>query len=229
MIIKKLEQGSEQWLSARRCKITGTKLKQVMGSSLSKAQLIAELIAERGTEQSKEFYPTQTMKRGSSEEKYALELFEKQTGKKVDQVGFCISDKYDWLALSPDGLIKDKKGEYTEAVEIKSPDSKTLILYKLMNFIGEKELGLPASKRAICGVPADYIWQVINYFIVDEKLLKLQFCSFDERFINEKMKLFIVEVNREQLQPLIGKAEKELKAFRKLWLKWEKLVLINNF
>ncbi len=226
-----IEQGTKEWEQVRLCKITGTKLKKVMGTINDRVELIAELIAEEGTQQSKHFASTEDMRRGTAEEPLAIKAFEKQKGITVDSVGFCVSYEFDFLGLSPDGFIKDSSGEYTQAVEIKNPNSSTLIKYKLANMIDEKELGLTPAKKPFLGIPAQYKWQVIDYFIVNEKLKKLYFVTYDERFISNDMKLYIVEVNRDNeiLQDEMNRAKEMLKSFRETWLSWKEIVMSTSF
>lgn len=231
LVINDIEQGTAEWHDARRCKISGTKLKKIMGTALNRFELIAELIAEEGTEQSNIMRPTQEMERGSAEEVFAIKLFEKQTGKKVEQVGLCVSEEFEWAVLSPDGLIKDAQGKYSEAIEVKSPNSATLIKYRLANLLDQKATGLTASQTPFLGVPADYKWQVVHYFVVNQDLRKLHFVTYDERFIESDKKLYIVEVNweNEVLQEAINEAREALKKFRGTWLEWKELVLPSNF
>jgi hypothetical protein len=229
-VIKELEQGSPEWHDARRCKVTGTKLKNVMGTPYARFELACELIAEEGTEQSDILRPTTEMERGTAEEEFAIKLFEKQTGKTVEQVGMCISSEYEWLTLSPDGLIK-KDGKYSEAIEVKSPKSKTVIRYKLSNLVDHKELGLTPAKKPFLGVPADYKWQCVDYFLVNPDLRTLYFVWYDERFIDGELKLNIVELKWENeiLQDAIHEARTALEDFRKKWVKWRSLALPDNF
>ena len=86
MQILNIEQGTQEWHDARRCKVTGTKLDSVMGTALDRVQLACELIAEEATEQSKIMKATAEMERGTSEEVFALKAFAKRTGKKLKTV-----------------------------------------------------------------------------------------------------------------------------------------------
>ena len=230
-IIKDIEQGTMEWRDLRRGKVTGTKLGDMMGSALARVSLIAELISESGTEQTAVIKPTAEMERGATEEEFGLKMFEERTGKKIEKHGAWISSEREWQMCSPDGSIKDKKGEYSEAVEIKSPHSRTAIFYKLANMIPQEELGLTAAKRNICGVSQDYIWQVVNYFLVNKDLQTLYFGVYDARFIEDEAKLYIVEVKRTDpiLQGLMKEAEEALDKFRADWLKWKEIVLPINF
>ena len=246
-VLKDLEQGSEAWFKERLCCVTGSKCGDVFGTPLARVQLIAELIAEEGTEATKMQRATPEMERGTYEEAFALKKFEEKTGKVIEKVGICIHDKYPWLKCSPDALIPDDKGEYTEAVEVKSPDSKTAIFYKMTNEIGMESLALgsysaitknnpvsvfkPSSKAPFLGIPAEYKWQVVNYFIVNEKLQKLYFVVYDARFIDEEQKLTITEVNRSdiEMQQALQEADFELERFRRDWMEWRDVILPNNF
>lgn len=246
MKIVNVEQGSAEWHEARRCKVTGTKLEAVMGTENSRLDLACELIAEEGTEQSKILKATAEMERGNAEEQFAAKHFEKITGKKTTEVGICIHDKYEWLALSPDRLIETPEG-WTEALEIKCPDSKKLIKYKIQNLVPLTEIGLakitkPTKAKPepelvlkagapFLGIPADYKWQVVNYFIVNENLKTLYFAVYDPRFVNEDQQMFIVTVDRqnELLQEAMKEAEEALIKFREDWMRWKEIVSPNNF
>ena len=224
MRILDVEQGSLEWLEERRCKITGTKLKRVMGTELARRDLIAELIAEKGTEQVKTIRPTAEMERGNAEEKFAIKEFEQKYGKRVDEVGICIHDEYEWIALSPDGLIKNEDGEYTEGIEIKSPDSKNSILYRMNNLLGTAKGS--RSGAPFLGIPGDYKWQAIEYFIVNEKMQKLYFVVYDARFIEADKRLYVIELERdnELLQDAIKEATEALEVFRQLWMDIEEKI-----
>lgn len=228
-VIKDIEQGSQEWHDLRRCKVTGTKLDDVMGTPLARLQLIAELIAEEGTEQSKILRPTLEMERGTSEEVFAIKKYENKHLKKVNKVTMCISDDFDWFGYSPDGLIKDKSGKYTEGIEVKNPDSKTLIFAKMVNMI--PELPISKSKQSFLGIPPDYKWQVVASFLVNKDQKKLHFIIHDARFIDDEAKLYVIDVERNDplLQEAMEEATEELIRFRKDWLAYKEVVLPTNF
>lgn len=232
-----IEQGTKEWHDSRMCKITGTKLKAVMGTAEARRGLIAELIAEEATEQSKMFNTTAEMERGNAEEIFAIRAYEAQTGKKVERVGMCVHDEHDWIALSPDGLIKDASGKYSEATEVKCPDSKKAILYRIENMIPMEETGLmgkkgePLSGAPFLGIPSEYKWQVVHYFLVNNDLKTLHFLIYDARFINDDAKLYTVEVSRDNeiLQEAVKEAMEALLKFRADWLAWKEIVLPTEF
>lgn len=231
MQIVNVEQGTQEWHEARRCKVSGTKLDSIMGTKYARAQLIARFIAEEATEQVKIGRVTAEMERGTAEEPFAIKLFEAREGKKVERVGLCVSDEIPFLALSPDGLIADENGKYTEAVEVKSPDTETAIFYRMCNMLPHAEIGVTPAKKPFLGIPADYVWQVVNYFIVNPDLQKLHFLVYDVRFIDDREKLYTVTVLRENelLKDAIEQAKQELWAFYADWQRYKEIVLPTNF
>lgn len=232
-----LEQGTKEWHDSRMCKITGTKLKAVMGTAEARRGLIAELIAEEATEQAKAMITTAEMERGNAEEIFAIRAYEERTGQKVERVGMCVHEEHDWIALSPDGMIKDASGVYSEAVEVKCPDSKKAILYRIENMIPMEETGLmgkkgePLAGAPFLGIPSEYKWQVVHYFLVNPDLKTLHFLVYDARFISEEAKLYTVEVKRENelLQEAVKEAMESLLRFRADWLAWREIVLPTEF
>lgn len=230
MKIIDIEQGTMEWQVLRRCKITGTKLEDVMGTNLTRAQLISELIAEEATEQTKFVRPTEEMERGTNEEEFAIKLFEEQTGKKLTRGGMWLSDEYEFVAHSPDASLT-KKGKVVEAVEVKNPDSKTAIFSRLVNLIPVEETGLPKGRLPFLGVPPDYKWQCVNYFLVNPDLKRLYFLIHDARFIDPKAKLYVVTIEREnkELQEVLEQAKTALSAFRNQWMSWKEIILPTEF
>jgi len=247
MKILNVEQGSPEWFAERRCVLTGSKMDDVMGTPLAQAQLIAELIAERATEQTKMIRLTQEMERGTEEEIFAIKEFEKQTKKKVVQGGMWASDEFDCVKHSPDGSIYDEFGCVIEAVEVKNPNTSTGMFYRMTNLVGMESLGLgtwsrptkekpestftPSSKNPFIGIPAEYKWQVVNYFLVNRNLKKLYFIVYDSRIIDESKKLYVVDVdckNRE-LQQAVKELEEGVISFIKKWKMCEEAILPSNF
>jgi hypothetical protein len=220
-----------EWHALRRCKVTGTKLEDVMGTGYARTQLIAELIAGEATEQTKIVRVTEEMERGTNEEEFAIRLFEEQTGNEFVRGGMWLSDEYDFLAHSPDGSLVDETGDVVEAVEVKNPDSRTAIFNRLANMIPADELGLTKSRAPFLGVSADYKWQCVNYFLTNRKLQRLHFLIHDARFIDPKAKLYVVTMGRDdmQLQEALTQAEEALIKFRADWLRWKEVILPTEF
>lgn len=115
-----LDQGSEEWLTARRGKITGSRFKdardKLKGGQPSKACLAYAMDVARerigGCAPSK--FQNAAMRTGTEQEPFARARYEARTGHMVDEAGFYLSDDA-VFGLSPDGLI-DEDG----VVEIKT-------------------------------------------------------------------------------------------------------------
>ncbi len=116
------------------------------------------------------------MDRGIRLEDLAIARFAEETGKKVntDLVLWCREDDEN-IALSPDGFIGKK-----EAVECKCLSSARHI-----------EAWLTQE------LPAEYECQVLQYFIVNEKLQTLYFVFFDPRMPKD---FFYLTIEREGIQ-----------------------------
>jgi len=196
MRVLHMEQGSTEWLAARSGVITGTRLKQVLGTQ-SKS-LLYELLAE-SLAPKKEMFVSEEMENGTIYEADAITLYEITTGRFTSSVGFVLHEKYDWLGVSPDGLFKEGKN-YVGAVEVKCPDTKTHVKYLVENKI-----------------PIEYRAQVLQYFLVCDSLEWLDFISYDPRIQLPEMQLAIIRVTREELKDELDVAMGKLLDFREKW------------
>jgi|SRR3990167_5335954 len=168
----------EQWLEERRGKITGTRLKDLVNKRGGAPKLgFYELIAERiAIPYNGESY----MDRGKRLEDEAVEKFSEKTGKKVDnELVIWTRDDDENIAVSPDGSIGK-----TEAVEVKCLSSARHI-----------EAWLTKE------IPSEYEFQVLQYFIVNDKLKKLYFIFYDPR---SPIDMFFLEQNRVDLESKIS-------------------------
>jgi len=173
-------QNTPEWIEARKKVVTGSRL--------------GGLVVKRAGGEKKEFYtlmaemmgidtkdPEKPMDRGHRLEEEAIEEFIGVTGKSVERAGLCISDFSEQIGSSPDGLIKDSNGKYTEAVEI-----------KCLSVEGHLE-ALYENK-----IPSEHQYQILQYFIVNDDLEKLYFCFYDPRVTKKPFMMF--EVNRSEIQ-----------------------------
>jgi exodeoxyribonuclease (lambda-induced) len=183
-----LEQGTKQWLEARKGKITGTRLKDVLKAD--NLPVIYEMIAELGSDEIEETFTTKAMERGKNCEPIAISLYQHMTGVVIDSVGFCISEDNEMLALSPDGFTADRTG----AVEVKSPNTATHVKY----ILGDR-------------IPSEYLAQVMNYFLVNTKLDWLDFISFDDRY--RPKPIWIKRVYRHELKDQLVEVNEKLDKF----------------
>ena len=158
--MKTLKYGSkEEWLEARKTRITGSRLKDIVVLRGNEKKIgFWELLAERlCIEDGQNENP---MQRGTDLESEAIKQFEEYEGKTVNtDLVIWTRDDNESIAISPDGYI----GE-TEAVECKCLASA-------------RHLEAYFTKK----VPKDYWFQVLQYFIVNEKLEQLHFVMYDPR------------------------------------------------
>lgn len=116
------------------------------------------------------------MLRGQILEEEARELISEKLGKKIIPGRVWQSEENEYMICSPDGEFEDE----TEAVEIKCLDS-----WKVVKAYYEKH------------PPSEYKPQILQYFVVNDKLKKLYFCIYSDVFTNPDLGLQIFELNRE--------------------------------
>ena len=166
------------WLSARRGKITGSRLKDIVvkrgtGQKIGFYELIAERLGIPADGEN-------AMDRGTRLEEEAIAKFTEETKKKVNtDLVIWERDENESIAISPDGYIgKDK---ITEAVEIKCLASSRHI-----------EAWLTKE------VPNEYDWQKLQYFIVNDDLQTLYFAFYDPRLTAKPF--FYFTIKRKDIQ-----------------------------
>lgn len=164
----------EEWLEARRGKVTGTRLKDIIvkrGTKPKKAfyELIAERVAIPRDEHEN------VMDRGHTLESEAIARLEQETKKKVDtSLVIWTRDDNENIAVSPDGFIGQ-----TEACEVKCLNSASHIEAYL-----NKE------------IPSEYEYQALQYFIVNDSLQTLYFCFYDPSM---PIDFFYITIKREDV------------------------------
>jgi putative phage-type endonuclease len=172
-MFKKQFETKEEWLEARKGKITGSRLnglvvKRGTGEKIAYYELIAERIAQSPDEEN-------PMDRGNRLEEEAITLFSEKTGKKIN-TSLVLWEREDnpSIAISPDGYMEN------EAVEVKCLSSA-------------KHIEAYLTKK----IPDEYEYQVLQYFIVNDKLETLYFVMYDPR-MPEHLKLHYFIVTREE-------------------------------
>lgn len=153
------EQGSDEWLEARRGRVTASKFADAIagGQGKTRTKYMHQLLAERLTgEVDQNGYTNPYMGRGLEQEKKARINYELETGTEVTEVGFVLLNEN--IGCSPDGLVGDNG-----LIQIKCPASHTHIEYLL------------TSK-----VPSNYIKQIQGELWVTEREWS-DFVSFDSR------------------------------------------------
>lgn len=202
MKILDLQQRSAEWFDSRLGVITGSRAKKVFASN--NLPFVDELIAEKVSGKMEELFQSKAMEHGVLFEPQALEEYVKRTGNNAQEIGFCIHDEFNYIAVSPDALVLEN-GTYSGAVEIKCPSTKKHIEYIRQNKI-----------------PNEYKYQVLHYFVVCETVQWLDFVSYDPRL--PKYNLFIKRVTRSELETDIEFALNQYKLFYEKLLKYEQKI-----
>lgn len=172
-------QGSPEWLAIRCGKVTASRVADVVaktktGYGASRANYMAELIAERLTGAPAEKFISGPMAWGTEKEPEARDLYAFMTDNEVMQVGFVPHPSLAMSGASPDGLVGDDG-----LVEIKCPNTATHI-DTLLGAAG-------ASKYA-----TQMQWQMA--------CTGRQYCdfvSYDPR-LPESMRLFVTRIVRDE-------------------------------
>lgn len=164
----------DAWMLARRGKITGSKLGDVLAKKNGDKKIgFYALIAERLATEPDGEYP---MERGLRLESEALERFAKESGKKVvNELVIWEREDNPSIALSPDGMIG-----ISSAVEVKCLSSERHIEAWLKHEI-----------------PGEYQYQVLQYFAVNDNLKTLYFVFYDPRLPAKDF--FYIEVKRKDV------------------------------
>ncbi len=170
-----------QWMEARKTKITGTRLKEIVVlKGTKKKKGFYEQIAERLADSRPE--DENKMERGHELEIEAIELCEKELKKKFNHdLVIWERDDNSSISISPDAFLED----LTEAIEVKCLNSADHI-----KAVIEKEY------------PSDHKFQVYQYFIVNDELKKLHFVMHDPSLTVHPYVRF--EIKREDIQKEIN-------------------------
>jgi putative phage-type endonuclease len=187
-----IEQLTDEWFSARRGKVTASRLSDVIattrnGWGSSRYVYMAELVAERLTGVSVERFQNEAMKWGVENEPHARAAYEFHTDATVLPAPFVIHPDIPDSGASPDGLIGEDG-----LLEIKCPQTNTHI-----------DTLLTAT------VPGRYITQM-QWQMACTGRAWCDFVSFDSR-MPEHMQLFVTRVLRDQ--KAIEQLEKEVRLF----------------
>lgn len=185
-------QGSPEWFAERVGKVTASRVADVVartksGWGASRANYMAELIAERLTGVKSEGFVSAAMQHGIDTEPQARDAYSFYAGVDVEQVGFIAHPTIEMSGASPDGLVGNDG-----LVEIKCPSTATHIDTLLDGKVPERYVLQMQWQMACTGRK----W--------------CDFVSFDPR-MPESMRLFIKRVERDE--NLIASLEKDVELF----------------
>lgn len=189
---EQLIQGTTEWLQARCGLVTASRVADIVaktksGYSASRANYMAELIAERLTGQPAPSYTNAAMEWGTLNEQGARSAYEFFTDASVIEVGFIKHPTIEQAGASPDGLVGDDG-----LVEIKCPNTATHI----DTLIGGK-------------VPGKYQTQMLWQMACTGRQW-CDFLSYDPR-LPANMRTFVKRLHRDDAE--IERLETEVRAF----------------
>ena len=131
-----VEQGSEEWHALRAQRITGSQFCDVLGSANARAsyakQIVAAIISGKPKIQAK----AKSLEWGHANEPLAREAYEIETGEFVEESGFIIHPRFDFVGVSVDGLVGQ-----LGTIEIKSPYDQAVHIETLLS-------GMPDEHKA---------------------------------------------------------------------------------
>lgn len=187
-----IEQGSPEWYAIRLGKVTASRVADVIaktktGWGASRANYMAELVAERLTGVCAESYTNAAMQWGKDHEAEARAAYEFRNDAEVEMIGFAPHPTIEMSGASPDGLIGA-----TGLLELKCPNTATHI----DTLLGQ-------------GVPAKYAAQV-QWQMACTGRLWCDFASYDPR-LPETMRLYVCRIARDDA--FISETEKLVIAF----------------
>lgn len=146
MIIHEVEQGSVEWHSLRKGRMTASHAQEISANGKGLETYILTLMAKYYSSAEPENYTNEHMERGNELESQARAMYELEHGLTVDEVGFVEIDEY--VGCSPDGLIGEDGG-----LEIKCHDDK-------------KHFDLATGGK----IDSKYLWQVqMNLMLTGRK------------------------------------------------------------
>lgn len=171
-------QRTDEWHAARLGKVTASRLSDVIartktGWGASRANYMAELVAERLTGQPAERFISAAMKRGTEVEPEARAAYSWHVDMDIQEVGFVAHNRIRDTGASPDGLVGDNG-----LVELKCPETATHI---------DTLLG--------AAIPDKYIVQM-QWQMACTGRMWCDFASYDPR-MPEEMRLFVKRIERD--------------------------------
>ncbi len=192
MDASQLVQGSPEWIAARVGSLGASRISDVIAKSksgyrASRANYLAEIVAERLTGQPYPQYENAAMRFGKETEPLARIAYEFHADVAVDQVGLIRHPTIVGTHASPDGIINNDG-----LLEIKSPQTATHI----------------ATLRSEA-IADEYMVQMY-WAMACSKRLWCDFCSYDPR-LPEEMRLFVKRIPRDNRR--IHELEEEVTAF----------------
>lgn len=194
-----MEQGTPEWFEARGLRMTGSKAQAIgnAGKGLETLcwSLVASSVAETG-----ESYTNPDIERGNELEEVARSLFELETGKRVEEVGFVEYNEF--VGASPDGLIVDEDA----GLEIKCPNN---------------ERHFKVLVQGLKAVDSKYLWQCQQCMLVTGRK-KWYFVSYNPNFGEDSLVILEVHADKEKHDKLLAGFKKGEELIKSITSQYEK-------
>jgi hypothetical protein len=191
--LRKLTQGTPEWLTARRGKVTASRCYDLTartkkGYSASRANYLWELIAEHITGRCVEHYVSQAMEWGLEQQPFAQAAYEVARDCSCESVGLIAHPSIEFFASSPDCTVGDEG-----LAEFKCPTDRVHLEY---------------LKAGV--IPEEYVPQLVAQMACMPERKWNDFVSFNPN-MPYGMQLFIRRLKRDEKQ--IAELEKEVHGF----------------
>ena len=198
-IILNLEQGSDEWLQARKGRATASDAKNMLTPTgkLSKSSIgyMRKLARECVIDDPMQFQGNKFTEWGHEYETAARIAFSNTTGIVVQEVGFCVNAKNPTLGCSPDGLIANEDGEYIAGLEIKCPSVDTHVDYLMEGILPSEHAAQVHWSMMATGLNQ---WYFMSYFPgLNPLIIKVEADEFTEK-MKEAADAFSVQYNQER-------------------------------
>ena len=179
-----IEQGTPEWHAARLGKVTASRMADVIaktktGWGASRANYMADLVAERLTGNPTDGFINAAMQWGTDQEPAARETYSFMTDRVIDPAPFIDHPKIIMTGASPDGLIG-----IDGLIEIKCPNTATHIDTLLGEpiagkYIAQMQWQMACAERAWCD------WVSFDPRLPASMRLFIQRVPRDDKFIAE--------------------------------------------
>jgi len=186
MIIHTMTQRTPEWFEARKGKISGTRLGQLISNR--KNRMVYELLNEQLSDYLfPDDYISDDMQFGIDNEPIARDMYALQTGIEWQEIGLIQSSLLPMHVASPDGISPDS----TAVLEIKCTRSGDIHLQRFFE-----------------GVESGYMPQIYNYFAVADEIKEVHWVSYCPERAERPLIVYVFK--RENYEDIVAAAREKI-------------------